>query len=1179
MTRCSNCGTENEPGRKFCRECGTRLAAGCPNCGTPNAADAKFCGECGTSLVAGAPGTASAPPPSAHAATAPVAERRVVSILFADLVGFTPFAEERDAEETRETLSRYFDLARDVIGRYGGTVEKFIGDAVMAVWGAPVATENDAERAVRAGLDLVVSVGGLAPGVQARAGVLTGEAAITIGATDQGMVAGDLVNTASRLQSVAPAGSVLVGAATFQAAANAIVFEEAGEQVLKGKVAPVRAWRALRVVAEVGGRNRREAVEAPFVGRDEELRQLKDMFHATTREKRARLVSVVGPAGIGKSRLAWEFLKYIDGLLEGIWWHDGRSPSYGDGITFWALGEMIRRRAGLRESDDEATTRSSITASVEEHVADPDERRWIERALLVLLGVESGMSSEELFPAWRTFFERLSEVSPVAMVFEDLHWADRGTLDFIDHLLEWSRNRPIFVLTLARPELLERRADWGAGKRNFASLFLEPLDEPAMRELLLGLVPDLPEPALRAILARADGIPLYAIETIRMLLAEGRLELRGNAYAPLGDLTQFAVPDTLSALIAARLDALEPADRAIVQDASVLGQSFTVAALAGVGGRPEVELEGRLRGLVRRELMRVEADPRSPERGQYVFVQGLIREVAYNMLARNDRKTRHLAAARYFEGLGGEELAGALAGQYLSAHANAGPPAEAEALAAQARIALRAAAQRAAALGSHGQAAGFLLKAVTVTSEPAEQADLLEAAAAASMRAADARGGERQAEQAVALRRELGDRVALADAIARLGQTIVEQYDNPRAVAFLEPAMAEFADLGPDAATLANQFARALFLDAQSDASIRVCDQFLGDAERLGRTDLVADGLITKGSALAVIGRPIEGLGVLEVGQRVAERAGLASAAARAMVNRTYYLAAADPREAWRVAAEGLEYTERMGLVGEHFGILGNAAFAALHVGEWSAVHARIEAALGSETLPLEERIFLFESASVIEALRGAPIAAARLAEVQAQVADRTDVQVRAIVPNMTAFIALGEGRDRDAADAWLEVTRLGLAIFSTVFLEYAARALLWAGDLSGARSALAGLVDQHGPAEVTGRGAIEAGVAALEGDGSALGRYGAVLRMTRDLGLVFDIALIGIDMATLLEPDEPEVAAAAQEAREILVRLEAKPLIERLDRAMARGAAQPASGPSAGQDAGDVNRLISSSS
>ena len=280
------------------------------------------------------------------------AERRLVTVLFADLVGFTPFAEERDAEDVRETLSRYFQIASDVIGRYGGTVEKFIGDAVMAVWGAPVAREDDPERAVRAGLELVDAVQTLGTGIQARAGVLTGEAAVTLGATNQGMVAGDIVNTASRLQSVAPPGTVLVGEATQRAASQAIAYEPVGEQTLKGKATPVPAWRAVRVVAETGGRNRAETLEAPFVGRDIELRLLKDLFHATGRERRARLVSVTGVGGIGKSRLAWEFLKYIDGLLENVWWHHGRSPAYGEGITFWALGEMVRGRAGLVETDD-----------------------------------------------------------------------------------------------------------------------------------------------------------------------------------------------------------------------------------------------------------------------------------------------------------------------------------------------------------------------------------------------------------------------------------------------------------------------------------------------------------------------------------------------------------------------------------------------------------------------------------------------------------------------------------------------------------------------------------------------------------------------------------------------------------------------------------------------------------
>ena len=376
---CSNCGTENEAGRKFCKECAARLALACPSCGAANAADAKFCGECATPLGTGAAPSAAVTtrPGLASAVVAPLAERRLVSILFADLVGFTSLAEGRDAEDTRELLSRYFDLGRDVIARYGGTVEKFIGDAVMAVWGAPTAHEDDAERAVRAGLELVESVRSLGPSIQARAGVLTGEAAVTIGAVGQGMVAGDLVNTASRLQSVAEPGTVLVGEGTQRAASAAIVFEEVGAQQLKGKTAPVPAWRALRVVAERGGRRRSETLEAPFVGRDDELRLLKDLFHATSREKRARLISVIGPAGIGKTRLAWEFLKYIDGLVETVRYHDGRSPAYGDGISFWALGEMVRRRAGLLETDDEPTTRARIAETLATHVADESERRWI----------------------------------------------------------------------------------------------------------------------------------------------------------------------------------------------------------------------------------------------------------------------------------------------------------------------------------------------------------------------------------------------------------------------------------------------------------------------------------------------------------------------------------------------------------------------------------------------------------------------------------------------------------------------------------------------------------------------------------------------------------------------------------------------------------------------------------
>ncbi|MFL5710531.1 MAG: adenylate/guanylate cyclase domain-containing protein, partial [Chloroflexota bacterium] len=475
-----------------------------------------------------------APTTPPRAAAEPVAERRHVTVLFADLVGFTPFAEERDAEEVREVLTRYFDLARGIIDAYGGVVEKFIGDAVMAVWGAPIAQEDDAGRAVRTALDLVEAVRTLGPTIQARVGVLTGEAAVTIGATNQGMVAGDIVNTAARLQSVAPPGSVLVGEGTYQAASLSIAFEPAGEQALKGKTSPVPAWRALRVIGERDGRRLGEGLEPPFVGRDDELRLLKDLFQATSRERRARLVSILGPAGIGKSRLGWEFEKYLDGVVENVWWHSGRSPAYGTGISFWALGEMVRGRCRLVETDDEATSRSKIAQALAEHVQDADERRWIERAFLVLLGFESGMATEELYGAWRTFFERLAETSPVIMVFEDFHHADTGLVDFVDHVMEWSRAVPIFVVTLARPDLLDKRPAWGAGKRNFTSVYLEPLTTDAMRHLLRGLVPRMPESALASIVGRADGMPLYAVETVRMLIAEGRLGIEDGVCRPVG---------------------------------------------------------------------------------------------------------------------------------------------------------------------------------------------------------------------------------------------------------------------------------------------------------------------------------------------------------------------------------------------------------------------------------------------------------------------------------------------------------------------------------------------------------------------------------------------------------------------------------------------------------------------
>jgi len=1146
---CPACGAANPAGQKFCGECGLPLASGCPACGAPIPPGQKFCGECGTPVAGSAlgPGQRTSPPA--------IAERRRVTVLFADLVGFTPFAEERDAEQVRETLSAYFELASDIVARYGGTVEKFIGDAVMAVWGVPTAHEDDAERAVRAGLELVAAVPALGAGISVRAGVLTGETAVTLGAVNQGMVAGDLVNTAARLQSAAPAGTVLVGEATRDAAQRAISFEAAGDQTLKGKALPVPAWRAVRVVADRSGIGRADALEPPFVGRADELRLLKEQFHATGRERRARLVSVVGQAGIGKSRIAWELEKYLDGVVELVRWHRGRSPAYGEGVTFWALGEMVRRRAGLAEGDSEATTRAAVTATLAQHLPDADERRWIEPRLLALLGLAETPPGgrEELFAAWRTFFERLATDGTVVMVFEDLHWADDGLLDFIEHLLDWSRNQPILVVSLARPELLDRRPGWGTDRRGAVAVRLGPLPEADMRELLAGLVPGLPDVVVARILSRADGFPLYAVETVRMLLADGRIEPADGAYRPVGDLGDLEVPGTLHALAAARLDALPADERSAIQAASVLGQTFTPGALAAVIGGDVASLDARLASLRRRELLAVETDPRAPTRGQLAFMQALIREVAYSTLAKRDRRARHLAAARYFEALADDELAGVVATHYLEAYRQVPEGDEGEAIAAEARRALSAAADRAEALGNLSGAAETLRAAIEVTSDAADQAALRrrrgwnltlstrfeegEAELASAARAWTALGRRGEALEAVA--RQVGSLLSRAQ-IGAAGELVHDHraaaealFDDPEA----RVGLAWFMEVAGRAAFRAGDHERAI---VWSDRALQV-------AQPLRLDEVFAMALITKAASLVSSGRYREGHALQTGAYEDARVHGLHMARLRSGVNLAAISVATDPRASLEYTFEGIDTARRLGMKSFAYYHASNLATPAIRLGELDMVLAKFDEL---DEMDLDEltRETIADGRAAVLRLRGEAGESRAARRIEHALA-ASDPQEVANGYGDAVWEAAADGHPGSAIEA-ARLLVAGDPAFTAPDLRFGAgRCALHAGDTALAREVLESLGLGSGGASDGDAAALRAGLAAAGGAvDEALAGYRTALAIYRELGLRLDLALTGIDMAAFLPGDNPEVVTAAADASAILADVGATPLLARLD-------------------------------
>ena len=512
-------------------------------------------------------------------------------------------------------------------------------------------------------------------------------------------------------------------------------------------------------------------------------------------------------------------------------------------------------RCQIAEDDQPAVALEKLRATLSEQLLDEEERRFIEPALAQLLGAGEAEDADrqELFAAWRLFFERLSDTSPVVLVFEDLQWADASLLDFVEYLLEWSRSHRLYVITLARPELLEKRPTWGAGQRSFTSIYLEPLAEQAMEELLAGLVPGMPETLKTQILARAEGVPLYAVETVRMLLDRGLLEQEDSAYRVVGEVESLEVPETLHALIAARLDGLSEEERRLLQDGAVLGKTFSRKSLASLNGVEENDLDPILASLVRKEVLSLQADPRSPEYGQYGFLQDLVRRVAYEMLSRHDRKKRHLAAAdQLADSFAEDEVAEVIASHLLAAFETVPDADDAEELKERATAALVRAGERASSLAAAAEAQRYFEQAEGLAADDRPRADLAARAGEMAFLANKLDEARALLDRAHSAYEKFDDPVTAARVASRLADIDFIDGHPPRAVKRLEPALAalEAAGASPDIAAVAAQLGRFLYFSGKSASAEPHLERALSLAESLDQPETIAEAMNTKGGVL-----------------------------------------------------------------------------------------------------------------------------------------------------------------------------------------------------------------------------------------------------------------------------------------------------------------------------------------
>ena len=682
---------------------------------------------------------------------------------------------------------------------------------------------------------------------------------------------------------------------------------------------------------------------------------------------------------------------------------------------------------------------------------------------------------------------------------------------------------------------------------------LEPLAPAAMRELLNGLVPGVPAATVDAIVERADGVPLYAVETVRAMLSEGRLERVGEEYRVCGELGPLAVPDTLRSLIASRLDALDAGDQALLRAASVVGQVFAAPMLAAVVGQDADEVERRLLALGRRELVELETDPASPERGQFKFMQSLIREVAYATMGRRERRGLHLAVARHYEGTGEDETAGALARHYLAAHEASAEGPEADAIAVQARLALSAAADRAASLGAHAQAVRYLDQALAVTSGAEDRAPLLDRAARSAGTAATA-DARRYGEAAIAAYREIGDRAGALTATARLGQVLLDATETTRAIEILEAAIpeAEALDDPTPLSEMLARLARGYMREGVTDKAVAAADRAIAIAEEHDLLAVAAEALVNKGSALSIMGRVHEPIALIGAALALAQKVGDRMMEVRIRNNYAVVLRSQDPQGTVVTLRETLDLARDLGDRAMYVWVAGTVAQDLFRMGrDWDAHIPVLQDALETATLR-HDRLRMREHIAWFEVTRGEKLDTIG-AELRAIVGDSDVPDDIRPVAALEATAASMMGRHEEAYQHVLRVLEVQTQAPHAGF-ALGLQIAIWGGMPARIAEMARRMLELPATEPLIRAGAAHAraALAAVEGRRTdAVAAIADAHALLTAVGARYMVARLAVEAAILL-PDEPFVRELAAEARPILEELRARPDLERLDEALA---------------------------